>query len=463
MSLSKGIQPTMGNLVQRLRRSLTPVRANETVPISFTDWAKMFAPGNGVNYQGRNYPSFNLSSTPGSDSSIVYTCEAKRVSVFSEARFAWQRIRNGRPMPGALFGTDALSVLEEPWIGATTRDLLAVCELDVAYYGNSYWTIDQWSIPGKVMLVRIDPRNVKPLTQASYDPVNGNRFGEFLIGYGAVVDNKSIIFSPEDIAHYKPIPLPGNQWVGQSWISACLPDVEVDREITAHKNATVKNGANLTHVISMDPNIDPLEFDLFVEKFNEKHTGPQQAGKTLFIQGGTDVKTVGQSWESLSLRATQGAGETRVAAAAGTHPVILGLSEGLAGSALNAGNYSAAKRNFVDGTMCPLWGTWVGSFASLVSKPGRDTRLWYDARDIPFLREDITDLAAVLTQNATVINILVTAGFEPDAVIEAVYAGDVSGLIGQHNGLPSVQQQNVTSPRNLDQEFILALSERITN
>jgi phage portal protein BeeE len=50
---------------------------------------------------------------------------------------------------------------------------------------------------------------------------------------------------------------------------------------------------------------------------------------------------------------TQGAGETRIAAAAGVPPVIVGLSEGL--QAATYSNYSQARRRFADGTMRPLW------------------------------------------------------------------------------------------------------------
>lgn len=440
----------MANLASRIRRQSQPTRsmgANETVPISIQDWAKMFAPGAQVNYMGRNYQAFNTSAMPVGESSIVYTCERARVAVFSEAGFQWQRIRSGRPQPGSLFGTPGLSLLQEPWPGGSTRDLLAIAELDVAHSGNSYWVED-----GEGYLCRIEPSTMKVLTAAVVDHVSGFRIGETLVGYACVVDKKMTIFAPEDVAHYKPMPADNNVWVGQSWIAACLPDIDADGMLTEHKRATIRNGANITHVISLDAAIPPEQFDNFVEKFNEAHEGPAMAGKTLFIQGGSDIKAVGQTWESLSLKATQGSGETRIAAAAGTHPVILGLSEGLAGSALNAGNYAAAKRNFVDGTMSPLWGAFCGAFDSIMRKyaPGPDVRLWYDARDIPFMREDITDLASVMSQNATVINQLVTAGFDADAVVKAVYAGDVSMLEGFHNGLPSVQQQQDPVPPKND-------------
>lgn len=414
-------------------------RDNETTTgLTITDWAKMFRPGAQVNYNGRTYQGFSMgASAPGTSyfegNAVVYACEAKRISVFSEARFQFQRFREGRP--GDLFGNPTLKVLEEPWPGATTRDLLAVAELDVASAGNSYWVQD---VDG--YLLRLEPCNVKILTEALADPVSGYRIGERLLGYAYVTGRDEVtIFGPREIAHYKPIP-GANRFLGQSWLSACLSDIDADTQITEHKRVQVRTGANLSYVVSLDASIDSDQFSAFVEKFREQHEGPENSGKTLFLGGGADVKTVGQTFENLSLRATQGATETRIAACAGTHPVIIGLSEGMQGSALNAGNYGSAKRNFVDGTMRPLWGAFAGAFQWLVNVE-RDARLWYDDRDIAFLREDVTDQAEILAREAQTIRTLVDAGFEPDAVVAAVNANDVQRLKSHHTGLFSVQLQ----------------------
>ena len=98
------------------------------------------------------------------------------------------------------------------------------------------------------------------------------------------------------------------------------------------------------------------QFDFAVDTYREQHEGPQNAGKTLFISGGTDVKTVGQTFENLAMKATQGGGETRIAAAAGVPPVIVGLSEGL-----SSATYSKMAFTFSSRVVFPL----VRSAASL--------------------------------------------------------------------------------------------------
>jgi hypothetical protein len=426
--------------MRSLWRDIRSGGANETVPVSVYDWAKMWAPGGQVNYQGRQYQSFNMSGASTGANSIVYTCQRMRTAVFSEARLQWQRLRNGRAASNDLFGTQELSVFDRPWPGASIRDLLAVAEMDIAWRGNSYWIRD-----GEYF-ARLEPSTVKVITRGVLDPITGNRVGESLLGYAVTVDHKVTIFPPEDIAHYKPIPSSSNPWIGQSWIGQCLDDVAADNMLTHHKKAQIENGANLTHVVSLDPNLDPTEFDGFVRRFKELHRGPATAGETLFLQGGSDIKTVTQTFEELALKATQGAGETRIASCAGVSPVLLGLSEGLAGSSLNQGNFVAAKQNFVDATLCPNWSAFCGAFESLIAPPasrfhqwgsGQEARLWYDKRDIPFLAADEAARAAVLTQQATVIRTLTDGGYTPDSVIACVTSGDFSGLV--HTGLVPVQ------------------------
>ena len=159
----------------------------------------------------------------------------------------------------------------------------------------------------------------------------------------------------------------------------------------------------------------------------------------MVVGGGADVTLVGANLQQLDFRSTQGAGETRIAAASGMHPVILGLSEGLSGSSLNQGNFSAARRLTSDKTMRPLWRSASGALTTAVAVPS-DARLWIDDRDIAFLREDRKDLAEIQSAEADTIRTLVDGGWGPDSVKAAVAAQDWSLLV--HTGMTSVQLQS---------------------
>jgi hypothetical protein len=60
-----------------------------------------------------------------------------RQLVFSSIRFQFQRFNKGQP--SEVFGDQTLSILERPWPGGTTQDLLSRMIQDADLAGNSYW------------------------------------------------------------------------------------------------------------------------------------------------------------------------------------------------------------------------------------------------------------------------------------------------------------------------------------
>ena len=166
-------------------------------------------------------------------------------------------------------------------------------------------------------------------------------------------------------------------------------------------------------------------------------TGGVVTHNTLYLGGGADVKVVGANLQQLDFQSVQGRGETRVAAAGGVPPIIVGLSEGLNASTYS--NYGQAIRRFADLTMAYLWAGFCGTLQTILPPPGSDARLWYDTRDVAFLRADRKDAAEIEQTKAATIVGLVNGGFTPDSAIEAVESEDMRLLV--HTNLVSVQLQ----------------------
>jgi hypothetical protein len=223
-----------------------------------------------------------------------------------------------------------------------------------------------------------------------------------------------------------------------SWLTPVIREIQADGAATAHKLAFLENAATPNLAVSLPKEVTPQQFDEFVELMSSKHDGPQFAGKTLYTGGGADVTVIGADMRQLDFKVTQGAGETRLAAAAGVPPTVAGLSEGMQGSSLNAGNFGQARRQFADMTLSNLWRNAAGSLEVLCPPPP-GSRLWYDTRDIPFLREDMKDAAEIQQSQANTIRQLIDAGYTADTVVKAVNNSDWSLLT--HSGLFSVQLQ----------------------
>jgi phage portal protein BeeE len=242
----------------------------------------------------------------------------------------------------------------------------------------------------------------------------------------------------DEVVHFAPYPDPLATYRGMSWLTPVIREVRGDGAMSDHKVRYLANAATPNMVIRLDPSVTPDLFKRFKAAMDEEHRGPENAGKTLYLGGGADVTVVGSDFKQLDIKSVQGAGETRIAAAAGVPPVIVGLSEGLQGSSLNAGNYAMSRRRLADATMHPLWQNAAGSMAPLLPVPP-GTRCWYDARDVPFLREDAADQAAIVKEQMLTVESGVRAGFEPKTVQAAVTSGDLSVMT--HTGLYSVQLQ----------------------
>lgn len=386
-------------------------------------------------------------STFGSNA-VVFACMAVRQHVFSAVRFQWQQLNNGRP--SKMFGTRALSLLETPWPGGTTQDLLNRMVQDADLAGNNYWFVDtplsRIGGDGGQQLVRLRPDWVEivlePRTFRGGD-VGYRRLGYLYTEGGAMSGSTPVPFPVEDVAHFAPIPDPLASYRGMSWLTPVIREVQADGLMTTHKRKFFENGATPNMIVKYPLEASREKILAFKQVLDAEHQGVDNAYKRLHIGGGADVTVVGHDMQQMTFRQVQGLGETRIAAAAGTPPVVVGLSEGLQGSSLNAGNYGQARRRFADGTMHPLWQNAAGSLAPIVGPAPSDStgavRLWYDARDVPFLREDEKDAAEIQQINASTIRSLIDAGFEPATVIAAVESNDWTLL--KHTGLFSVQLQ----------------------
>lgn len=364
---------------------------------------------------------------------VIWACMVARMSVFSAPRFTWQRLNNGTP--SEMFGTTELRLLEVPWPGGTTQDLLSRVLQDADLAGNSYWT----ALDGEA--IRMRPDWVQIVLERRVHP-HGGDLGWRRYGYLYQEPGCDPVFLwPEEVAHFAPMPDPLATFRGMSWLTPVIREVQNDNLMAAHKRKYFENAATPNLVVRLAREVTPEAFAKFKAKMDSAHRGVENAYKTLYLGGGADVTVVGSDFKQMDFSAVQGAGETRIASAAGVPPIIVGLSEGL--KAATYSNYGQARRRFADGTIHPLWQNVAGSFAPLVTPPGGGgsgaVRLWYDARGVPFLREDAKDAAEIQGVESRTIRTLVDAGYTPASVMAAVRASDWSLLV--HTGLFSVQLQ----------------------
>lgn len=379
--------------------------------------------------------------------SAIFALEVVRFLLFSEARFQWRQLRNGRP--GDLFGTQELALLEKPWPKATTGDMLARLLLYADFAGNAF-AVRRMSSTGPVIrLPRPDWMTIivglpdEVLTEFEPTVPFWDMDAE-LIGYqyhpGGIGVGKPVNLLPETVAHFAPIPDPGARFIGMSIWRPAISNIEADSAATAMTLAYFENGATPGTVVTVNNPaiVTPDDFRTWIDLFESEHKGSTNRYKTLYLANGVDTHVVGSNLQEADLSKTQGATQTILAAVAGIHPALAGFSEGLGGSSLNKGNIQELKRLAAEKTFRPLWRNVAGSLADLLNVPG-GSELWYDDRDIKFLAEDVKEAADIRAVDAQSIKALTDAGYESQSVIDAITSGDWSRLV--HTGLFSVQLQ----------------------
>lgn len=436
------IEPAAPGLWSRMRSWLTGAPVSAEVQRFDLSW---YAQQRMV-FDGRQYPlaGFTMGNTkvetPDSSfvgyvqgaykaNGVVFAVSMARQMLFSEARFKFRPL--GDTGSGDLFGTPDLAVLEQPWPNGSTGELLARMEQDVTAAGNAFLTRE-----GN-RLRRLRPDWVEiilsaPPDQAIECDVVGYKYTAGGPGSGGPVR----LYLVDEVAHWSPIPDPLALYRGMSWLTPVLSEIQADAAATKHKGKFFENAATPNLSVSLKETVSEDQFREFMAAMNASHSGVDNAYKTLFLGGGADVKVVGADLRQLDFKATQGAGETRIAAAGRVPPIIVGLSEGLAAATYS--NYGQARRAFGDGWARPQWRSACAALSVLVNVPD-GAELWYDPRDVAFLREDMADAAQIQATQAQTIRTLSDAGFEPQSCIDAVLSEDLSLLM--HSGMFSVQLQ----------------------
>lgn len=412
-------------------------------------------PSQQFGYGGNSYPLGNQSwrtnraqevvgSLPGYSAALrgcppAFGAQLVRALVLSQARFTF-RNRPWTSTPRRVFGNRDLGVLENPWPNATTGELLARMEWHAGLAGNSF-VVRQ---PDRLRVIRPDWTTIvygsEQEPEDAAHALDGQLLGYAYVNGGLMAGRRNgmRILLPEEVAHWSPIPDPECAGVGMSWITPAIRDIQGDRLMSDHKVMFFENAATPNLVVKGISATTKEQFDAIVDMMDDDHKGVRNAYKTLYLVAGADATVVGSDLKQIDFKATQGTGETRISVLSRVPAPILGISEGLAGSSLNAGNFGMARRLFGDIWVYPTLQDVSAALAPLVKVPS-DAELWYDTADIPLLREDARDAAEITQTEASTVANLVKEGFTPESAIAAVKGRDMALLV--HTGLVSVQLQ----------------------
>jgi phage portal protein BeeE len=367
------------------------------------------------------------------DNGIVFGAILARLSLFSEATFAFQDQSDGH-----LFGANetdgrrstALRKLEQPWPNGTTGELLARMIQDADLAGNAYiWNAGD-------QLVRLRPDQVTIVSKET-STGDGRSYRE-VIGYwwdpeptgSGQPSKKAQYYTVDEVAHWSPIPDPEANFKGMSWMTPIIREITADTALTSYKLKYLEHAATPNLLIKYKQKLLPETVDALRERMQARYGGVDNAFKTLILDQGADTTVVGNSLEQMNFTTVQAAGENRILIASGVPGIVVGSKEGL--MAATYSNYAQAMRRFSDITMRPLWRSACACLAALVTAPP-NARLWFNVSEIAALRQGEKEQADTLLVLAEAAANLLRYGYKPDSVTAALSSGDMSQL--EHSGV----------------------------
>lgn len=352
---------------------------------------------------------------------VVFSAIVTRMLLLAEGEFQYQR-HNDRE----LFGDQNLSILERPWPGGTSGELIARMEQDVSIAGNAYI----WSEPGEERLVRLRPDWVTIISEVVQVPGGGSyrrKIGYWWEPPKTVLDQGKGEFYPADeVAHWAPIPDPQANFRGMSWMTPIYRDINADSGMVGHKIKYMENAATPNMVVRTPLKLHPGTIDALRERIQARYGGVDNAFKTMILDQGADLTVVGSNLQQLDFANVAQAGAERILSAAKIPPLVVGL-EPVKGAGKS---YESVMRHFADTWARPTWRSLCGALEAIVpGLPRPGVRLWIDTNDIAALQDGEQVRAQVTLIRAQALLALQQAGYTADSAVTAVEAGDMSQLV----------------------------------
>ena len=375
-------------------------------------------------------------------SPVVFAALYMRMNLFCEVTFQYQAKDDKH-----LYGNTNLAILEEPWPGGTTRDLLARMEQDVSLTGNAYI----WKPPGEDRLVRLRPDWTTIVSELV--PVPGGGQYRDIKGYwveppkNIFNQGKGQMYPADEVVHWHPIPDPAADFRGMSWLTPVFRDVKGDDGMAQYKIKYLENGATPNLLIKYPQKLQPSTVDNIRERVHARYAGPGNAFKTLVLDQGADLTVVGNTFAQMDFTNVMSVGAERILAAAAIPPILIGL-ESIKGAGRS---YQEVVQQFANMWARPQWRSVCAALEDLVEPPA-GARLWFDVGDIAALQDtELNRGQAALVRGQALLTCR-QAGATLDSAVAFIESGDITQIQLDPNAGPVPNQVGANVQHMLGQQ-----------
>lgn len=271
--------------------------------------------------------------------SVAYACIRALSTAVAEPRLVVTRdgeVVDGHPL---------LELLERPNPHMTQFEFWELIVTHMAICGRSFWWKQRSNRGAVAALWPLRPDRMSPRFDG----------GELLAGWSYTIDGRSFFLPVEDVLAFN-LPDPGDETGGVVGglgpLQVLAAEIDTDNEATGHVFSLLRNYAVPGVAVKVRGEVDQEEADDFKRQFVARYGGSRR-GEPAVIDGDAEIVPLSHSLRDLEFPDLRGVAESRICAAFGVPPILVGVKVGLDRSTFS--NAAESRRFWTQTRLAEWW------------------------------------------------------------------------------------------------------------
>jgi HK97 family phage portal protein len=359
------------------------------------------ATDNGFTSPDASYGNFAQEGYAGNE--LVFACIREIATSTAEANLVLYDANHE-----AIANSPLANLIAKPAEGQTQYEFLENLITHLQIAGNAY-VLKERARVGVVslMLLRPDRMSVVP----------GG-------GYSYEVGGKKYMIPDEDIGHLK-FPNPNNDFYGLSPLQVLAKQINLDTDATTFTKAYFNNAGVPSGILKLRRKLSNQdEADRLRSAWHNKFQGNRNWHRIAILDEDATYEKMGGTLGEMEIPALRNLSESRICSALGVPAILVGANIGLQRSTFS--NYAEARESFWEETLLPLYRRIEQFMVGLLEPefPRERGQLEFDFSEVRALQEDEDSMVNRQLVRAQIASQLITAGFTPDAALQAAGIDD---------------------------------------
>ena len=340
-------------------------------------WLNKFLPGADFDYVREAQPFHK--------NAIISGCLGKSLPLFSQPRLVVNKVIDNGKKIEVITEHPVLKMLSHPnENGDNLASMLYAWKMDRDLFGNDFWFRRENAVGDTVGFEHIQYGYITPWP---------NKDPRFLIGgYKYWVNGKWVDYRAEQIVHWKFGRNPENIRMGMSLLLAASRDICTENELATLAGSVARNMGIAPYFVSpqmvasqQEEDIMPKDVaDAISTQLNERTR--DKRGRALVMRTPVNISRLAFSPQELDSPVTRGLACTRICAAMGMDPMLVGFPS----DSRTFSNFGEARRAYTEDNVMPEGNVFCEKLNDLFwseKQLAEDEKLAFNFDDVPAYQE----------------------------------------------------------------------------